>query len=55
MGGGSIVRRHRDAVLKGAEDFNIVEELIGLYRMSVASTPRSCSQHIGDSGAIAKS
>ena len=27
----------RDAVLKGAEDFNVVEELIGLYRMSVAA------------------
>ena len=32
-----IVQTHRDAVLKGAEDFNVVEELIGLYRMSVAS------------------
>jgi hypothetical protein len=32
-----IVQTHRDIVLKGAEDFNVVEELIGLYRMSVAS------------------
>ena len=32
-----IVQTHRDAVLKGAEDFNVVEELIGLYRMSMAS------------------
>lgn len=32
-----IVQTHRDAVLKGAEDFDVVEELIGLYRMSVAS------------------
>ena len=33
----NIVQTHRDAVLKGAEDFNVVEELIGLYRMSMAS------------------
>ena len=32
-----IVQSHRDAVLKGAEDFDVVDELIGLYRMSVAS------------------
>jgi len=32
-----IVQSHRDAVLKGTEDFDVVEELIGLYRMSVAS------------------
>jgi hypothetical protein len=32
-----IVQRHRDAVLKATEDFDVVEELIGLYRMSVAS------------------
>jgi len=32
-----IVQTYRDAVLKGAEDFNVVEELIGLYRMSVAA------------------
>ena len=32
-----IVQTHRNAVLKGAEDFDVVEELIGLYRMSVAS------------------
>jgi len=32
-----IVQSHRDAVLKATEDFNVVEELIGLYRMSVAS------------------
>lgn len=32
-----IVQTHRDAVLKATEDFNVVEELIGLYRMSVAS------------------
>ena len=27
----------RDAVLRGPEDFDVVEELIGMYRMSVAS------------------
>ena len=27
----------RDAALKATEDFDVVEELIGLYRMSVAS------------------
>ena len=32
-----IVQTHRDAVLKGTENFDVVEELIGLYRMSVAS------------------
>ncbi len=32
-----IVQSHRDAVLKGTENFDVVEELIGLYRMSVAS------------------
>ena len=32
-----IVQSHRDAVLKATEDFDVVEELIGLYRMSVAS------------------
>ena len=32
-----IVQRHRDAVLKGTENFDVVDELIGLYRMSVAS------------------
>ena len=32
-----IVQTHRDAVLKATENFDIVEELIGLYRMSVAS------------------
>ena len=32
-----IVQTHRDAVLKATEDFNVVEELIGLYRMSMAS------------------
>ena len=32
-----IVQRHRDTVLKGTENFDVVEELIGLYRMSVAS------------------
>ena len=32
-----IVQTHRNAVLKGAEDFDVVEGLIGLYRMSVAS------------------
>ena len=32
-----IVQTHRDAVLKATEDFDVVEELIGLYRMSVAS------------------
>jgi len=32
-----IVQTHRDAVLRATENFDIVEELIGLYRMSVAS------------------
>ena len=32
-----IVQTHRDAVLRATEDFDVVEELIGLYRMSVAS------------------
>ena len=32
-----IVQSHRDAVLKGTENFDVVDELIGLYRMSVAS------------------
>ena len=32
-----IVQSHRDAVLKATENFDVVEELIGLYRMSVAS------------------
>lgn len=32
-----IVQSHRDAVLKVTEDFDVVEELIGLYRMSVAA------------------
>lgn len=32
-----IVQSHRDAVLRGTENFDVVEELIGLYRMSVAS------------------
>lgn len=32
-----IVQSHRDAILKGTENFDVVEELIGLYRMSVAS------------------
>ena len=32
-----IVQTYRDAFLKATEDFNVVEELIGLYRMSVAS------------------
>ena len=32
-----IVQSHRDAVLRGTEDFDVVEDLIGLYRMSVAS------------------
>ena len=32
-----IVQSHRDDVLKATEDFDVVEELIGLYRMSVAS------------------
>ena len=32
-----IVQSHRDAVLKGTENFDVVEELIGLYRMSIAS------------------
>ena len=32
-----IVQSHRDAVLKATQDFNVVEELSGLYRMSVAS------------------
>ena len=32
-----IVQSHRDAVLKATEDFDVVEALIGLYRMSVAS------------------
>jgi len=32
-----IVQTHRNAVLKATEDFDVVEELIGLYRMSVAS------------------
>ena len=32
-----IAQRHRDTVLKGTENFDVVEELIGLYRMSVAS------------------
>jgi len=32
-----IVQRHRGAVLKGTENFDVVDELIGLYRMSVAS------------------
>ena len=33
----NIVQTHRDAVLRATENFDIVEELIGLYRMSVAS------------------
>jgi len=32
-----IVQSHRDAVLRGTESFDVVEELIGLYRMSVAA------------------
>jgi hypothetical protein len=32
-----IVQTHRDDVLKATEDFDVVSELIGLYRMSVAS------------------
>ena len=32
-----IVQTHRDAVLKATEDFDVVEELMSLYRMSVAS------------------
>ena len=32
-----IVQTHRDAVLKATEDFDVVEELIGLYRTSVAA------------------
>jgi hypothetical protein len=32
-----IVQTHRDVVLKGAEDFDVVGELKSLYRMSVAS------------------
>ena len=32
-----IIQTHRDAVLRATENFDIVEELIGLYRMSVAS------------------
>ena len=32
-----IVQTHRDAVLKATEDLNVVEELIGLYRISVAA------------------
>ena len=32
-----IVQSHRDAVLKATQDFDVVEELIGLYRMSVAA------------------
>ena len=32
-----IVQRHRDAVLRGTENFDVVDELIGLYRISVAS------------------
>ncbi len=32
-----IVQSHRAAVLKATEDFDVVEELIGLYRMSVAA------------------
>ena len=31
-----IVQSHRDAVLKATENFDVVEEPIGLYRMSVA-------------------
>jgi phage terminase small subunit len=32
-----IVQTHRNAVLKGAEDFDVVGELKSLYRISVAS------------------
>jgi hypothetical protein len=32
-----IVQSHRDAVLKATEDFDVVSELIGLYRRAVAS------------------
>jgi phage terminase small subunit len=32
-----IVQSHRDAVLKATEDFNVVEEIISLYRISVAA------------------
>ena len=32
-----IVQTHRDVVLKATENFDVVEEPIGLYRMSVAS------------------
>ena len=32
-----IVQTHRNAVLKATEDFDVVKELIGLYRMSAAS------------------
>lgn len=32
-----IVQSHRDDALRGTEDFDVVEELIGLYRMSVTS------------------
>jgi len=31
-----IVQTHRDVVLKATENFDVVEEPIGLYRMSVA-------------------
>jgi len=32
-----IVQGYRDAILTATENFDVVEELIGLYRMSVAS------------------
>jgi hypothetical protein len=32
-----IVQSHRDAILKATQEFDVVEELIGLYRMSAAS------------------
>ncbi len=45
-----IVQSHRDAVLRGTESFDVVEEMIGLYRMSIASGSLAGSQRSGYSG-----
>ena len=52
----NIVQTHRDAVLRATEDFDVVEELIGLYQ-DVGSLGEPCrgSQRIGNSGATAES
>jgi hypothetical protein len=41
-----IVQTHRNAVLKATEDFDVVKELIGLYRMSAASGSLAVAHNI---------